>query len=75
MKFQEKVFVLVKAKICFTLLVRDVWGAFALRHLASPSFLLVDGKVIYIIVSHFLSKSFWCFVLSVFYSENFFNRN
>jgi len=52
MKFHRGVFVLVKAKICFTLLAKDVWGAFALRHLALSLFLLVDGKVIYIVVSH-----------------------
>jgi len=72
MKFQKEL-VLVQAKICFTLLANDMWGASVLRLLASPSFLLVDGKVIYIVVSHsFLRNHLYC-VLSVSYSENVFN--
>jgi len=75
MKFQKGVLVLVKAKICFKLLAKDVWGAFALRHLASPSFLLVDGKVTCIVVSQSFLRNQLCCVLSVSYSENVFNRN
>jgi len=60
MKFEKGVLVLLKAKICFTLLAKSVWGAFALRHLASPSFLLVDGKVIYIVVSRSFLRNHLC---------------
>jgi len=56
-------------------LAKDVWGAFALRHLTSPSFLLVDGEVIYIAVPHSVLRNHLCCVLSVSYSENVFNRN
>jgi len=75
MKCQKGVPVDVKAEICFTLLAKDVWGAFALRHLTSPSFLLVDGEVIYIAVPHSVLRNHLCCVLSVSYSENVFNRN
>ena len=65
MKFQKGVFVQVKAKVTFTLFAKNVWDAFALRHLASPSFLLVDGNVIYIVVSHsFLRNHLCCCVVS-----------
>ena len=67
MKIQKGVIALVKARICFTLLAKDAWGAFELRHLASPSFLLVDGKVMYIVVSHSFLRNHWkSFVLRPF---------
>ena len=67
MKFQKELLVLIQAKICFTLLANDMWGTFVLRHLSSPSFFLVDGKVIYIVVSHSFLRNHWkSFVLCPF---------